>query len=69
MAPADAGAQTTYILDKIAASIAALGGRVEDVVRTRIYLSDEADVLAISRAHGRVFGEIKPANTLVASPA
>ncbi len=40
VAPGDAGAQTTYILDKIAASISALGGSMEDVVRTRIYLRD-----------------------------
>ena len=35
VAPGDPAAQTTYILDKIAASISALGGRIEDVVRTR----------------------------------
>ena len=65
IAPADAGAQTTYILDRIVAAVISLGGRVEDIARTRIYITDEADVLAISRAHGRVFGKIKPANTLV----
>ena len=65
MAPGDAGAQTTYILDKIAASIAALGGQMEDVVRTRIYLRDAAKWEPVSRAHGRVFGEIMPANTLI----
>jgi len=65
VAPGDAGAQTTYILDRILAAVASLGGRAEDVVRTRIYITDEADVLDISRAHGRVFGAIKPANTLV----
>lgn len=65
VAPADAGAQTTYILDRIVAAVTSLGGRAEDVVRTRIYITDEADVMAISRAHGRVFGGIKPANTLV----
>lgn len=65
VAPGDAGAQTTYILDKIAASIGALGGRMEDVVRTRIYLRDVAQWEPVSRAHGRVFGEIRPANTLV----
>ena len=65
VAPADAGAQTTYILDRIVASVVSLGGRVEDIARTRIYITDEADVLAISRAHGRVLGGIKPANTLV----
>ena len=65
VAPGDAGAQTTYILDKIAASIAACGGALEDVVRTRIYLRDASKWEAVSRAHGRVFGSILPANTLV----
>jgi enamine deaminase RidA (YjgF/YER057c/UK114 family) len=65
VAPGDAGAQTTYILDRIIAAVVSLGGRVEDIVRTRVYITDEADVMAISRAHGRVFGDIKPANTLV----
>lgn len=64
VAPQDAGAQTTFILDKIGAALTALGGTLEDVVRTRVYLSDADDVLAVSRAHGRVFGAIKPANTL-----
>lgn len=65
VADKDAGAQTTYVIDKILAALSALGARAEDVVRTRIYITDETDVDAISRAHGRVFGEIKPANTLV----
>lgn len=67
VAPGDAGAQTTYILDKIAASLSALGGRLEDVVSTRIYLRDAAQWEPASRAHGRVFGEIKPANTMIAA--
>ncbi|WP_209428105.1 aldo/keto reductase [Pararhodobacter sp. SW119] len=61
----DAGAQTTFILDKILAALSALGSRAEDVVRTRVYLTDPAEALAVSRAHGRVFAKIKPANTLV----
>jgi len=61
----DAGAQTTWILDKIAAAIASLGGRIEDVVRTRVYLTDIADWEAVAREHGRVFGAIRPANTLL----
>jgi aryl-alcohol dehydrogenase-like predicted oxidoreductase/enamine deaminase RidA (YjgF/YER057c/UK114 family) len=65
VAPSDAGAQTTYILDRIIAAVTSLGGRVEDIARTRIYITDEADVMAISAAHGRVFGALKPANTLV----
>lgn len=65
VAPGDAGAQTTYILDKISASIAALGGKMDDVVRTRIYIRDATKWEPVSRAHGRVFGDILPANTLV----
>ena len=64
-APGDAAAQTTYILDKIAASFSAAGGKIEDVVRTRVYLRHESDCEAVSRAHGRVFSNIMPANTLI----
>jgi len=65
VAPGDPGAQATYILDKIAASITALGGKMDDVVRTRVYLRDAAKWEPVSRAHGRVFGTIMPANTLI----
>jgi len=64
VARGDAAAQTTYILDKIAGALTALGASVEDVVRTQVYLADPADVVAVSEAHGRVFGAIKPVNTL-----
>jgi enamine deaminase RidA (YjgF/YER057c/UK114 family) len=65
--PGDAGAQATFILDKIAAALRPLGGTLADVVRTRIYLKDVGDWEAVSRAHGRVFAEIRPANTLIAA--
>ncbi|MDJ0630042.1 MAG: aldo/keto reductase [Rhodobacter sp.] len=65
VAPGDAGTQTTFVIDKILAALAAFGADAEDVVRTRIYITDEDDVEAVSRAHGRVFGQIKPANTLI----
>jgi aryl-alcohol dehydrogenase-like predicted oxidoreductase/enamine deaminase RidA (YjgF/YER057c/UK114 family) len=65
VAPGDAGAQATYILDKIAASIRALGGRLDEVIRTRIYVRDAAEWEPVSRAHGRVFGDVLPANTMV----
>lgn len=45
--------------------MASLGGQVEDIARTRIYITDEADAEAVARAHGRGFGAIRPANTLV----
>ena len=65
VAPGNAGAQATYVLDKIAASISAAGGRIEDVIRTRVFLRREEDCEAVSRAHGRMFGRIMPANTLL----
>jgi len=61
----DAAGQTVYILDKILAAISTLGGDREDVVRTRIYLRDADCWEAVSRAHGRYFGDVRPANTLV----
>ena len=61
----DATVQTTYILDKIAASIKALGGKMQDVVRTRIFIHSATDCERISRVHGQYFGVIRPANTLV----
>jgi aryl-alcohol dehydrogenase-like predicted oxidoreductase/enamine deaminase RidA (YjgF/YER057c/UK114 family) len=65
----DVAAQAIYILDKIVASIRALGGRIEDVVRTRIYLTNASDWQAVSEVHGKYFGDIRPANTLVQAGA
>jgi aryl-alcohol dehydrogenase-like predicted oxidoreductase/enamine deaminase RidA (YjgF/YER057c/UK114 family) len=65
VAPGDPGAQATYIFDKIAASITALGGRLADVIRTRIYIRDASQWEPVSRAHGRAFGDVLPANTIV----
>jgi enamine deaminase RidA (YjgF/YER057c/UK114 family) len=64
--PGDTGAQTTYILDKIVASVEALGGTADDIVRTRVYLADAAEWEPAARAHGRYFGAIRPANTMLA---
>lgn len=67
VAPGSPASQTVYILDKIRASIEALGGEMEDVVRTRVHLRDTNDWEEVSKAHGRVFGDIRPANTLLAA--
>jgi enamine deaminase RidA (YjgF/YER057c/UK114 family) len=61
----DPAAQARFILDKIEFSIKALGGRLEDVVRTRVYVSDIAHWEPVARVHGERFGRIRPANTLV----
>lgn len=63
--PGDVEGQATHILDKIEAAITALGGSIDDVVRTRIYMKDAARWEEAARAHGRVFSEVLPANTLI----
>ncbi len=64
IAAGDVRGQTVFILDKISAAVQALGGQMEDVVRTRVYLKDAANWEAASRVHGRYFAGIDPANTL-----
>jgi enamine deaminase RidA (YjgF/YER057c/UK114 family) len=61
----DAAAQARLILDKIERAIRALGGRLGDVVRTRIYVRRLEDWEPVARVHGERFGAIRPANTLV----
>ena len=63
--PGDPAGQTVFILDKIAASISALGGSLADVVRTRIYVRDITQAEAVASVHGRYFGRVRPANSLV----
>lgn len=65
VAPGDPAAQATFILDKIAAALTSLGGRIEDVIQTRVYLADADQWEPVSRAHGRVFNTVLPANTLI----
>lgn len=57
--------QAKACLDIIQQSIEELGGRMADVYRTRMYLTRASDAGAVSRAHGEVFSEIKPAATMV----
>ncbi|WP_421796564.1 aldo/keto reductase [Haliscomenobacter sp.] len=61
----DPAAQTHFVLDKIEAAINALGGTMEDVIRTRIFVHNLSDWEPVARAHGQRFAGIHPANTLV----
>ena len=61
----DSGAQTDFIIRKIEAALKQAGASLNDVVRTRIYLAPGADWEAVARVHGKYFGEIRPANTLL----
>ncbi|MGI9145633.1 MAG: RidA family protein [Chloroflexota bacterium] len=61
----DAYAQATYILARIRWALEEAGASLADVVRTRAYVVRLEDWRAVARAHGEVFGEIRPANTLI----
>ena len=61
----DVGAQTDFILRKIETAVSQLGGTMNDIVRTRIYLRNVDDWEPAARVHGQWFSDILPANTLV----
>jgi len=61
----DAYSQTRRCLEIVKGAIEDAGGRLEDVVRTRIMVSDVSQWREVARAHGEFFGEIRPASTLV----
>jgi enamine deaminase RidA (YjgF/YER057c/UK114 family) len=58
-------AQTQRALEIARAAIEALGGRIEDVIRTRLFVTDVSRWEEAARAHGAVFREVRPAATMV----
>lgn len=61
----DPAGQTRYVLAKIEAALTQAGASLADVVRTRVFVRNIDDWEPVARAHGEVFGSIRPANTLV----
>jgi len=61
----DAYGQARRCFEIILAALAEAGAGPEHVVRTRTYLTDVADAADVGRAHGEVFGQVRPASSMV----
>jgi enamine deaminase RidA (YjgF/YER057c/UK114 family) len=61
----DAHAQTLTAFRIALDALAGAGARIEDVIRTRMYIIDRADADAVGRAHGALFAAVRPAASLV----
>jgi len=57
--------QALRCLEIVLEALAEAGAKAEHVIRTRMFITDAADAEAIGRAHSSVFGDVRPAATIV----
>jgi len=62
----DAYGQTLTAFKVIESALAQAGYTLEDIVRTRVYVSDASHMDDVAKAHGELFGDIRPAATMLA---
>jgi enamine deaminase RidA (YjgF/YER057c/UK114 family) len=62
---ATVGEQAARALAIIEAAIKSLGGKMENVIRTRMYVTDVSQWEEVAKVHGKVFADIRPATTIV----
>ena len=65
ISPNNVQGQTKFIIQKIERALKEVGGTLNDVVRTRIYVTDISQWEAVGKVHGEYFKDIKPATTMV----
>ena len=63
--PGDAGGQARGAFAIVEGALREAGFTLEDVVRTRMYVVDPADIPAVTAVHGELFADVRPAATLV----
>jgi enamine deaminase RidA (YjgF/YER057c/UK114 family) len=65
VAPGDPYEQTVHAIDLVGEALREAGASLEDVVRTRLFVTDIDDWEAVGRAHEEAFGDVRPAATMV----
>ena len=63
--PPGAGEQMRFALETVCAAVEALGGSRNDILRTRIYITDISRWEEVGRVHAEILGGVKPATTMV----